>query len=116
MEVINFAKAILRDPLSEIGTFEKNYPELARRMALETQEALRPLYKWIRYVGWFLYGFLAYQICEQITLLHNKEIGQGTGSNPLLDHKDSTVKQDEIWITSLWNMNVNVIRWHSGTT
>jgi hypothetical protein len=99
---INYIKAALRDPLSESGSIEENYRDQAwiRNMPDEARDELARVYQWMRYVGWMLYGFVLYRICQGIVELESTNL-----------ETRSSVKQDEIWVTSLWNLNVNVITW-----
>lgn len=109
-DTIDYIKAAMRDPLSEIGTIDENYFDQGwiKNMNTEVRSALQPFYQWVRYVGWFLYGFLLYNVCEGIVELCKQA--------PSAEHKDAGTpakeppeQQDQIWVTSLWNLNVNVI-------
>ena len=51
--------------------------------------------KWIDSVALFLFGYIVHEICFQISKLHNE--GK-------LNDKQI---QDQIWVTSLWNLSVN---------
>jgi len=61
-------------------------------------EVVDYLEKWANYVGLFLFGFIIYEICEQITRL----CAQGK-----MQWDDA---EDEIWVTSFWNLVINPIR------
>lgn len=99
---IDFCKASLRDPFSEIGTFKDNYPYLRDRLTPEIERALTELDEWIKYVGLFVFGYVLFVICDKIVRLSKENAVQ---------RKPSSIKQDEIWVSSLWNMNVNVVEW-----
>lgn len=101
-KVVEFCRAALRDPLSEIGTLGENYPDLAPRMDPEVTAELERLDRWIRYAGLFLFGYLIFEICETIIGCETVRYGQ----RDLID-----LRQDEVWVTSLWNLNMNVVRW-----
>jgi hypothetical protein len=69
-----------------------------RRLGAIEQEVLEHLAKWTNYVGLFLFGYLVYEICEQITKL----VGEGA-----MKWDDA---EDEIWVTSFWNLVINPIK------
>ena len=104
-KVIDFLKAGLRDPLSEMGSLADNYTELRPQIDAEVAEELAKLDRWIRYAGLFLFGYLVFEICDTIQGVDVMRYGQ---------RDFSVIRQDEIWVTSLWNLNMNVVQW-SGT-
>jgi hypothetical protein len=59
------------------------------------KEVFDKIRKWIDDVVLFLFGFVMYKICREIGQLHRE------GERP----------EDEIWITSLGNLDVNRITW-----
>lgn len=61
-------------------------------------EVVDYLGKWANYVGLFLFGFIVYEICEQITRLCS--LGK-------MQWNDA---EDEIWVTSFWNLVINPIK------
>lgn len=70
----------------------------ARNLTPMQDEVVDQLQRWVNYVGLFLFGFIVYEICEQITRLCS--LGQ-------MKWDDA---EDEIWVTSLWNLVVNPIK------
>jgi hypothetical protein len=109
IEEIDFCKAALRDPLSEIGTFQENYPYLEERMKrlkdlkhIDIAASVLNLDRWNKYVGLFLFGYLLFNICDKIESLCNTEGGQ---------QSPAAIQQDEIWVSSSWSVNMNVIKW-----
>lgn len=106
---IDFIKAALRDPFSEMGAFKQNHPYLKERIDhfrdakdIDIDLALSKLEEWIKYVGLFLFGYLLFNICLKIASLSTTDD----------DQRDArTIKQDEIWVSSFWNMNMNVVKW-----
>jgi hypothetical protein len=56
------------------------------------------LQKWTDFVGLFLFGFLVYEICEQITRLCSE------------GKMEWDKAEDEIWVTSFWNLVINPIK------
>jgi hypothetical protein len=106
LTVIDFCKAALRDPLSEIGSFGENYPYLRDRLDPEVVAALSDLDNWIRYVGLFLFGYLVFEICNKIVNCDEVKYGQ---------RRPTDIQKDELWVVSLWNLNVNVVEWAQST-
>lgn len=53
---------------------------------------------WANYVGLFVFGYVIYKICEQIIQLC---------SNGEMQWNDA---EDEIWVTSFWNLKINPIK------
>jgi len=109
IEEIDFCKAALRDPLSEIGAFQENYPYLKERMAhlkevknIDVGSAVSSLDKWNKYVGLFLFGYLLFNICHEI-----ESLSRGEG----VQRSSAAIKQDEIWVSSFWSVNMNVVKW-----
>jgi hypothetical protein len=80
------------------------FPAGRRTFKIERQltemqiELVDYLEKWTDFVGLFLFGFLVYEICEQITRL----CSEGRM------HWDKA--EDEIWVTSFWNLVINPIK------
>lgn len=101
-KVVDFCRASLRDPLSEIGSLAENYPDLRSHIDPQVIQELAKLDLWVRYAGLFLFGYLLFQICETIIGCEQVRYGQ----RDFLD-----LRQDEIWVTSLWNLNMNVVKW-----
>lgn len=101
-KVIDFLKASLRDPLSEIGGLADNYPELRPRIDREVADELLALDSWVRYAGLFIFGYLVFEICDTILGSDVMRYGQ---------RDFATIRQDEIWVSSLWNLNMNVVQW-----
>ena len=56
------------------------------------------LSKWANYVRLFLVGFIVFEICEQTTRLCS------------LDKMQWDDAEDEIWVTSFWNLVINPIK------
>lgn len=108
IEEIDFCKAALRDPLSEIGTFKENYPYLRERMTylkergIDIDAAISDLTRWNKYVALFLFGYLLFNICLKIESLSS---AAGVQQSP------AEIQQDEIWVSSFWSVNMNVIKW-----
>ncbi len=109
IEEIDFCKAALRDPLSEIGAFPENYPYLKERMTylkesknIDIGSAVSNLDRWNKYVGLFLFGYLLFNICHKIESLSSADGVQ---------RSSAAIKQDEIWVSSFWTVNMNVIKW-----
>lgn len=90
---INYAKAILRDPLSEVGPFEENYRDLAARMPPETRRDIEGLHLWMRQLGWFLNNYLIYRLSRLLPP------GPPGDCRPAL--------RVEAW----WNVNVGLVEW-----
>lgn len=61
------------------------------------REVVKHVAKWANYVGLFIFGYLVYEICEQITLLC---------SEGKMEWDDA---ENEIWVTSFWNLVINPI-------
>ncbi len=101
-KVIDFLKASLRDPLSEIGGLADNYPELRPRIDAEVAAELQALDRWVRYAGLFVFGYLVFEICD--TILRSDVVRYG-------QRDFAEIRQDEIWVSSLWNLNMNVVQW-----
>ena len=105
---IDFIKAALHDPFSEIGPFQENHPyvkeqiEHFKKLDIDIDGTLAKLDKWISYVGLFLFGYLLFNVCHRIESLNVSDDEQ-------LDSED--IKQDEIWVSSFWNLNMNIIKW-----
>jgi hypothetical protein len=49
--------------------------------------------KWFDYVGLFLFGYVIFEICSKIRVLE--------------DSSEIQSPEEEIWLTSFWNLNVN---------
>lgn len=99
---IDAARAVLHNPFSDIAIGAN--PERLERMSAEERRALVSLAPWIRRVGWFLYGYLLYDLCETILRRSDAEESGDSFRDAL-----RALKQDEIWVTSLWNLNVEMI-------
>lgn len=108
IEEIDFCIAALRDPLSEIGTFQDNYPYLKERIihlkerGIDIDAAMSNLTRWNKYVALFLFGYLLFNICHKIESLSSTA---GAQRSP------AEIQQDEIWVSSFWSVNMNVIKW-----
>jgi hypothetical protein len=101
LKAIDFCRAEMRDPLSDQGPFLTRHPHLAPLLDDEVREALEDLNRWTREVGLFVFGYLLFEICgaiEQTT----------RGADPQRNRAE--LLQDEIWVSSLWNLGVNAIR------
>ncbi len=61
-------------------------------------EVVEYLEKWSDYVGLFVFGYLVYEICEQITRLCTK------------GEMNWNQAEDEIWVTSFWNLVINPVK------
>jgi len=85
------AKAYLRSP--------KTHDEIMQDPELDEiqREVANYLDTWSNYVGLFLFGFIVYEICEQITRL----CARGE-----MKWDDA---EDELWVTSFWNLTINPI-------
>jgi len=57
---------------------------------------------WKNYAGLFLFGYLLFNICTKIASFSTSDDDQ---------RDPETIKQDEIWVSSFWNMNMNVVKW-----
>jgi len=80
------------------------YPEgrdafkAARHLTPMQDDIVDYLARWANYVGLFLFGFIVYEICEQITRLCSE--GQMKWDEA----------EDEIWVTSFWNLVINPVK------
>jgi hypothetical protein len=106
---IDLIKAALHTPFSEIEEFKQNHPYVKERREyfretwdIDSDFVLAKLNEWISYVGLFLFGYLMFNVCRQVESLSKSGDEQ-------MDAND--LKQDEIWVSSLWNLNMNVIKW-----
>ncbi|HKO62819.1 MAG TPA: hypothetical protein VJV03_16765 [Pyrinomonadaceae bacterium] len=61
------------------------------------RELLQFVDKWIEYTCLFVFGYLVYEICAKITLLYHE------------DNIDLDKIEEEVWVTSFWNLGVNRI-------
>jgi|SRR5882724_3070097 len=92
--------------IPDIKRITKNYLRSTRRTELEDdpqaskmqRQLVGYLKRWKDYVGLFLFGFIVYEMCEQITRLCDK--GR-------MKWNDA---EDEIWVTHFWSLNINSIR------
>ncbi len=107
LEVIDFCKASLRDPFSDVLPFEKSHPHFVDAMTPEVVSELQNLDRWVRNVGLFLFGFILFNVCEEI--LRQDEADDPQKVTP-------GIRQDEIWVCSFWNMVVNSVRWSSASS
>jgi hypothetical protein len=71
---------------------------LSRDEYLDSKRALLLFIdKWVAYVCLFVFGYVVYEICAKITQLYREE------------GNDITKVEDEVWVTSFWNLGVNRI-------
>jgi hypothetical protein len=90
--ISRIAKEYLRAPEGRrVFKIERNLTPLQR-------EVVEYLEKWTDYVGVFVFGYLVFEICEQITRLCSK--GETSWDQA----------EDEIWVTSFWNLNINPVK------
>ncbi len=82
------AKKFLRHHTQYTNEFLKIYPEFKSK-----QPIVEYLEKWVDYTGLFMFGYIIYEISDKIL--------------DLLDKKEIEKEEDEIWVTSLWNLTVN---------
>jgi hypothetical protein len=69
-----------------------------RKLTPLQAEVVEYIEQWTDYVGLFIFGYLVYEICEQITrLCMNGEMGWNQA-------------EDEIWVTSFWNLVINPVK------
>jgi hypothetical protein len=105
---LSFLKLALERPRVEgAGFAESQQSEIQRLAGPEAEhilELLSDLQQWVRYVGLFVFGYLVYHICERIL-----ELGEASP----LQTDPADLLQDEIWVTSTWNLNMNVVDWVS---
>jgi hypothetical protein len=72
--------------------------KVERKLTPLQAEVVEYIEQWTDYVGLFIFGYLVYEICEQITRLCMKgEIGWNQA-------------EDEIWVTSFWNLVINPVK------
>jgi hypothetical protein len=86
------AKAYLRHPHSR-----REYRETHELSGLQ-KKVVSYVERWSDYVGVFVFGFIAYRICERITELCAQ--GKMTWNQA----------EDEIWVTSFWNLVINPVK------
>jgi len=103
---IDFLMLAMRRPLSEFSQFavihQAEIQSLTGENAARVEALIADLADWLRYVGLFVFGYLIYQICEEILAL-------GASARRPLDPGD--LLQDEIWVTSSWSTSMNVVDW-----
>jgi hypothetical protein len=105
---VSFLKSALEQPRMAIADFadsqRSHVEQTAGAEAEHILELLSDLQHWVRYVGLFVFGYLVYHICERILEL---------GETSSLQTDPADLLQDEIWVTSTWNLNMNVVDWVS---
>jgi hypothetical protein len=113
METLDMLKAAMRDPRAGPTALRRRSGEIVKAESPKAREALSSLIQWVRYIGWFVFGYLLYQVCEEIESQYASELrdGERAGSEAVQQSIVATVKQEEIWITSLSNLSINVLRW-----
>lgn len=94
--------SLTRDYLRRSGTHDvfvenHNLDELQMEVVIY-------LRKWVGDVGLFLFGYIIYEICAKILKLFK----QGK--------LDLDQVEDEIWVTSLWNLIINKIKFQQSDT
>lgn len=60
--------------------------------------AIRKVEAWVGYVGLFMFGYVVFSICEKIVSMCQD--GKITWDDA----------EDDIWVTSFWNLRINVVR------
>jgi hypothetical protein len=87
----------VEEQLEREEALEKHLGDTSRMKRVQTKwDIFKKVEKWVDDVALFLFGFLMYKICQEIKDLHKEE-----GERP----------EDEIWITSFGNLDVNRITW-----
>jgi len=90
-----------------ISRIAKDYlraPESRRIFKVEREltplqlEVVEYIEKWSDHVGIFVFGYLVYEICEQITRLCSER------------KMSWNQAEDEIWVTSFWNLVINPVK------
>lgn len=78
-----------------VKTYLRGDSQIRKELRQSNQRMAEYLDKWIADVGLFLFGYIIFEICERIKHLNKDE------QQPL---------EDEIWLTSFWNLEVNRVR------
>jgi hypothetical protein len=92
------ARAYLRHPYSR-----REYRKELEVGSLQ-EKVVNYVERWSDYVGVFVFGFIVYSICERITELCAE--GKMTWNKA----------EDEIWVTSFWNLVINPVKLSKSVT
>jgi hypothetical protein len=104
---IGFYKAALRDPMAEVLPLRENTFLHQDLLPDDWEQKARNLNRWVRAVGIFVFGYVLFNISQAI-------LEKQTEDHPQREQAD--LKQDEIWVTSFWNMNINTLAGKDGAT
>jgi hypothetical protein len=82
--------------LNSVGNFLRSskHIELREKAKGNEKQVLNYIYDWYKAVGFFLFGYIIYEICSKIEI---------SGDNKETDY------EKEVWLTSFWHFNVNRI-------
>lgn len=80
--------------INSIETYKAQWPQLGGAVESATRELAKRLRQWELDIVYFVLGYFIYEVCERIKALH-----ESTGRS----------LEEEIWITTFWNLRINRI-------